>query len=735
MATAALLVLAAQSKAPAQPSGEAIDAQATVKSLFEDFLHYSVLGRFDLAETYADALINHADLDPVELLRLSESNERSVDTLLVLIKNSTISDSAARVLQAINAGEHLQRKNNDRILTNIEKLGGPPQTEYNATKRLQDSGEYAIPWMIHALRDPDRKNVWTRLVRALPKIGKPAVNPLVEALATREDSIAQTVIRTLGELGYNQAAPYLLTIADDDAAPPERRNAAAEAISQIRTRRGPVSDATAADGFVTLAEQFYEERGSVRPDPRLNEANVWYWDEANQFLDAVPVPRGIFGPVMAMRCCERALKLDPQHADAIALWLAANIRREARLGMDVESGDATETRIPDPTRPDDFPRALYFTSAAGARYAHLALRRGVTDGDAPVALGAITGLRQVAGSPALLGAEDYKQAFVDALRFPDLVVRTRAALALGNALPRDGFRGSEFVTGILGDALLQTGHRNILVVDADPTNQIRIMNELRNVDTNVIGSERILDGIERAEHEFAGFFSAVFLSTSVVGPAPAASIASIRERSQIAATPILLLVQPEHEAIVAAIIENDTGTQSVSAAAERAELEQTLADLTARVGRTPLPPDRALAMAIESAQVLERVARDGRTAFDPLAAEPALRQSINSSNEDLRIASIRVLALLSTPASQQSIAALALDTEESESMRIPAFSGLSESAKRFGNSLNPAQVDALLDISMNEPDLRLRTAASHALGALNLAADKANQTILRFHRG
>ncbi len=732
LATAPMVT--AQTSPPA--AGDAGSAQRLpIEALFNDFLHYSVLGRFQLAETFALELLDHPDLDPVELLKLAERNARSMDTLLVIINNSTIARTAARVLEIIHQGEHLQRKDADRIKADIDQLGGPPQTEYNATQRLIDSGEYAIPWMIQTLRDPARQALWSRVIRALPTIGKSALNPLTEALAFDSESIGQTIVFTLGELGYAQAVPYLQAIQSDPNVSPERKAAAVTAIARIQQRGGVRIDADAADGFVRLAEQFYDEHGSVRADPRLGQANVWYWNPTNQFLDAVPVPTRIFGAVMAMRCCERALQLRPRHAGAIALWLAANIRREARLGLDVESGDASEPGETDATRPPDFPRALYFTTAAGPRYAHLALQRALDDSDAAVALGAIAGLQRVAGSSSLIGPDDYDSerisGFAEALKFPDLVVRIRAALALGNALPRSGFRGSELVVPRLANALLQTGRRNILVIDRDADRRSRVMNALRDADTNVIGAADIGPGIERAEHELP-WLSTIFLSAQAE---PTLAVRTIRERYEYETTPIVLLVQRDQALAVERILEADTGVAAVDTHASAELLADAIADVSARVGQTPLGPDRALAIALQAAATLQRIAIDGRTVFDPARAQAALIDSLASTSQDLQIAAIGVLSLLPRGAAQRAIAGVALDGHQPESLRLAAFEGLSESAKRFANQLPGDQTDQLLRIAMDEPNLRLRTAASHALGALNLAADKANQTILKFHRG
>ncbi len=725
------LMLVSNITATAQRQGAGREAEApSVDALFADFLHYSVLGRFALAETNALQLLEHPDLDPVALLHLSEKHARSMDTLLILIRNSSISDSASRVLAKIYEGEQLQRKDADRIRANIEKLGGAPQMAYNATQRLADSGEYAVPWMIHALRDPAMKALVPRVIRAIPKIGKPAVNPLVEALAVQDDSIRQTLVFALGELGYAQAIPYLQELSFDESMPPGSRAAAALAIERIEDRGGYRLRASAADGFVILAEQFYESHGSVRADPRLAEANAWYWNATNQFVDAVSVPRKIFGPVMAMRCCERALVLEPVHDGAIALWLAANIRRESALGMDVESDDASEVGGTDPTRPPAFPRARYFTSTAGAQYAHMALRRAVKDRDAAVALGAIAGLRDVAGAASLIGSGDDQQAIAEALKFPDPVVRIRAALAIADALPRSGFRGSDLVVPVLAGALLQTGRRNLLVISPDQDQLNALLSDVRDADTNVIGASRLATGLERAARELESL-DGVFLSTA---GDPARSVASIRERYEIASTPIVLLVPADQQAGVDEILDADPGVAAIDASAGRDLLLERLVQASARLGRSPLTPDRAQSLALESAHALLRITAVKQTSIDPRAAEPALVTTLGASDDALRVAAVDVLARLSSASAQRAIAGVALDPDQPQAFRIPALRGLAGSAKRFGNQLESAQVDALMDAAMNEPDLSLRTTASHALGALNLAATKARETILRYQR-
>ena len=120
----------------------------------------------------------------------------------------------------LELGEQERRQDSERIRYNIDELlVGNPQQEFFAIKHLSDSGEYAIPQMIQTLLDPAKRDVQPRVIRALPRIGKAAVNPLVVALKVRDENVRQHIIRALGEIGPSarDAVPLLCALLDDDS--------------------------------------------------------------------------------------------------------------------------------------------------------------------------------------------------------------------------------------------------------------------------------------------------------------------------------------------------------------------------------------------------------------------------------------------------------------------------------------------------------------------------------------
>ncbi len=718
----------------AEPASVIVPSDATPESLFTDFLHYARLGRFTAADAYAKALLAHPELEPQQLIDLASRDKKSIDTLLILIRNSTIAESASRVLDLLQRGEHIRRQDLERIETAIDLLAGDPQQEHFGRERLADSGEYAVPIVLQALLDPSRSTVWPRLVKALPKIGKPAVNPLVMALAVNNSNIRLRIIESLGEIGYAQAIPYLLKLMVNENTPNDTKDAAARAITRIEERSGRTYPGTPDDHFFRLAERYYNEDDAVRADPRLAEANAWYWDAKAQALHRVVVAERIFGPLMAMRCAEEAIQLRPDHADSIALWLAANVRREARLGMNVESGDAGEQGKPDPTRPVDFPRALYFSQAAGPRYLHRMLARAVNDQDSSVALGAIEALRTTAGPASLVGQEDLKQPLVQALQFPDQVVRIRAALALGAALPKSPFTGSQNVVPVLSSALAQTGREQVLVVDSDEANLNRIAGTVRAQGMDAIAERSFFRGMERVRTEFQ-LLSLVLISTDTNEPDLRTALGLIRGEFAYSKAPIIVLVKPKQAATgddakaafpLVESMDASSAEQTVGAALTRAR---------ERTGQTSLAPDVAMLMALQAAETLRSIALDGNTVYDFGGAVPALIGALASTDERLQVTAASVLALAGTPTAQRSVAHVALDEGNSETLRVAVFRSLAESARNHGNTLEESQVGDLVRVSRDEKNLTLRTAASQALGAINLANNRASEIIRSYHSG
>ena len=416
-------------------------AQTTTEH-WDDFLHYTVIGRFDLAKGHAQALLQ-SNPDPEKLLELSQENPQGYQ-ILVRAKETApdaeLADLCGRVIAVIEKGRFIRRSSPAIIAEEVRRLSGTERGWFIAVRRLRDAGEYSIPFMLDALADPTRENEWPDIVRALPQIGRGAIRPLGAALQTDNVTVKSEIITALGKIGYPQGQPYLKYVIENDESD-DLRDDARKALSRINPDSLQVP---AAELFYQLGGKYYYHAESLAPTEDVSFANVWFWDADTGKLTREEVDDDYFNELMAMRCCEWALRADAGYGPAIGLWLASFFKAES----------AGVEKMPDyfGARHAD---ALVYATTAGVEYLHQALARAVTDKNAYVALGVIEALGTTAGEKSLLYKLGPSQPLLQSLSFPDRMVRYSAAIAIGMAGPTEPFAESPLVTTNLAEALGQ----------------------------------------------------------------------------------------------------------------------------------------------------------------------------------------------------------------------------------------------------------------------------------------
>jgi hypothetical protein len=229
--------------------------------------------------------------------------------------------------------------------------------------------------------------------------------------------------------------------------------------------------------------------------------------------------------------------------------------------------------------------------------------------------------------------------------------------------------------------------------------------------------------------------SGVFLSTDLTEPGLAVALEKLRSEFTYTKTPVVVLTKPRQTVMAEDLARADSLVEIVDAAAADAALEAALERARGRAGHAPLSGEMALDLALRAADTLRRIAVDGRTVYDASMATPSLISALSASDERLQITAALVLALTPLPAAQRAIAHVALDSNNSKSLRVAAFGSLAESAKNNGNLLEEGQVSALVTIAKEDADLTIRTAASQTIGAVNLSNNKASEIIRTYYGG
>lgn len=713
-----------------------IEAGRRQKALAEDGWHFAAIGRFKYADANFKAL-DESNPDPVALLELARQNPNRHAILIKLLTNTDVGPSARRFLEILGHGEEQLRMDPHEIAANIEKLAGPTRMAFNAANRLKESGEYAIPHLIEALQDANRKSLHPFIIQVIPQIGRAGLNPLCIALGISDEVTKKVIIDSLARIAYRQAAPYLAKVADDSNASADIRSAARQAMSALSA-----GTANGAALFYELADNYYKNIDSLKADPRRDTANVWYLRDNK--LRYVEVPTAPWNDIMAMRCCEEALLASPDLTQATALWIAANFQREAKLGLDVESDRADELAAKDSTRPENYPRAIYFARAAGPQYNHMVLARAYQDRDPGVALGAIAALSETAGEPSLVGMEDLKQPLVQTLSFPNRQVRIKAALALGRALPRTSFPGCENVIPVLAEALSQSQRQAALVVDPDSKTANAFQAVLRASGFDCAVGTDLNNAREHGRKQNISSYDLILISSDAQQPDVASAVQSLRADLLTAATPILIITKEGQMRQANSVARVNNGVEillaDVTELGDPAKITEQVMQRVTRasqaLGMTGLSKDLSLQLALQATHVLRLIGESRTPVYNFLGSVPALLTALNSPTESLRVQSAHALALAKSAEAQTALCESALNAERGQEERVAFFGSLAESGRHNGNLLGKNElVQRLIDFTKSESNLILRAAASKALGALDLPSNQASEIIRGQYNG
>ena len=413
---------------------------------WNDYLHYTKIGRLDLAAGYAQALLDDQP-EPVELLALSEANLNGYAILIKVIDSAPqarLTELSKEILVLIERGRFIRRTEPRIIVAEVKRLSTTQRGRLAAIKRLKDAGEYTIMYMLDAIADDSRADELANILWALPKIGRDAIRPLAAGLQTTNIAVKAEIIKAMGQIGYPQSLAYLKYVIENDGSS-ELRSFAKKSIAQIDPAAAKLP---AARMFYKLAEDYYYHAESLTPAEDADFANVWFWDTESERLASEKVDKDYFYELMSMRACEWALKADPAFGKAIGLWLAAFLKAES-----------TGIAMPNYFGPGHAD-ALVYATTAGPEYLHQALARAVRDKNAYVALGSIEALATIVGEKSLLYRIGPAQPLAKALSFDDRAVRYSAAIAIASANPTEDFAESKLVIKNLAEALGQNTQKN-----------------------------------------------------------------------------------------------------------------------------------------------------------------------------------------------------------------------------------------------------------------------------------
>jgi hypothetical protein len=702
--------------APAAAPAAAPDA-AHVK-LADDVLFYSLVNNTKMAKESADVLLEKK-LAPKSLLEAFQAAADGRDFRNIIVQDlrrPELKESLAKLLEVVDQGFRDVARNSLNIRQDIERLNGGPRPYQNAKDRLTAAGQYAVPLYLQYLQDNSRKDLHPYILRVLGEIGRPLLTPLIEQLQVADPVLRVQLINVIGQIAYPQALPALRALESDAAMSDQVKQACRNAIMLI-DGSGRAAKLTPAELYLAGGENYYHKKASYLPPLPEEKTNpVWYYDATLKNVKAVQVPTEIWNRVMALRMAESTIKMDPNNAAAISLWLAANLQREIQL----PAGATDDSKSP---LAQD---AAFYANAFGQAYLNPVLARALDDHDAALALRAIAALETTGTVSGLVSGTDAP--LVRALANADRAVRFTAAFALARANPLTPFPSSFRVVPIMAEAVSNSASPSVLLIVTDDDMRNAVTEALRNSDAHytVYAGRSITAALEQARRAPA-------LDVVIIPEGKdVESIATLgRTDYRLSNVPVLVAAKTADLATIKNKYAPQKGYGVIDSHADEASITAALAAARADLGIVTGTPEQATAYSLTALKLLDLLAADHRSIYPLNEAVTTLCDALKDKRPDVAAGAATVLGHLNSPDGQRALATVAV-LDNDTALRVGFFENLAENAKRTGNILDASQVKAIIVlINAPETDGKIRAAAAKALGALNLPSNQARDLILQ----
>lgn len=691
---------------PTEP-GQLADAQ-----LVRDFIYFIQIDAYEVAADYG-----------AEILRRGYGGERFVGIVSETREQERFADSIARARRVIQdpglrriaedidllyeTGRREQARNPKEIARNIEMLTGPQRGRILARDRLTFAGEYAVPQLFEAYMQSEDPILRAQTRTVLRDLGRQAVVPLAVALPELGPDRQALLVGLLREVRHEAWLPFVYELHQSTQSD-RVRQACEGAIREMLGGNMPSGDVATA--FYELAERYYDEARVVTSFPDEDFQLYWTFGAGGRLIPEA-VRTEVYHELMAMRFSSRSLRHRTENNESLPLWVASNLKRE------LETPDGFETEL----YPAERPEAMYYAVALGNENAQWVLGRALDRRDTRLARRAIEAVEATAGSlamrsPVTIAGSQDRRPLLEALRYPNRRVQYEAAVALAASQPTVNFDGAERVVPILASAVLDASRRIAVVVSFDDERGGAVRRFMEGRGYEVVEGRSVADLRDRL---------ATLPGVDVVMlEYPAAELMAMVERIRadqaMGAAPILVTGRGEAFADLRQRLDRDPAITARSSAITEQQLAEALDDLLDTASGGPITQREAETYASSALEQLRDLAISANPVLDVADAALPLMTALNRTSGRTRFSVAEVLSRVNQSRVQTALMESALGSEGIE--RIELLNYTAASARRYGNMLNPAQVDVLVSVVRDADGIEGQAAAA-LMGSLGLPGD------------
>jgi CheY-like chemotaxis protein len=691
----------------ASPASAAVNADDRGEALqwLDNFVHYTLVARPQLAESYARQLLD-SGISDADLVLLLDEGRVTMERFDAAMSRAQfvpeLEDIAAELAIRMEQGRMDLARDGDRIEEAVQMLIGTQRQRILAERRLREAGEYAVPELLRQVVEGRDHRIRRASETMLRQVGRLAVTPLSVAVKELGDPAAQrTVCDILGDIGYPHALPYLVELSRDGSIATPVREAANRAIRRLNV---PGVGDSMPELYNWLARQYYNDAASLIAYPDEQTNNIWRYDE---FIGLTPVAvrTEIFGRVMAMRKASHALGYDPNNREALSLFVAANLKRE----NDLPAG-AT-----DPIYGDQPYTPAFYATVFGTQTCMDVLAIALDSRDTPLVRDAIAALAKTTGGANLFAGEFGRQPLLEAMRYPDRRVQYDTALVLARALPEQSFGGDYAVVPQLASAVRTGGRLFAAIAADDEENRQVIGRRLEQLGFEIVGAAGRLDALR----PLLDAATAVDLVVVRMGTADASMqmVQQLRTVPRTSVAPIMVKAEALDMPTLRLEFRGRTSIGVMRPGLDDTFFRNAIDELMDRASGGRMTEAEAEAYAIESLDALRDIAISRSSVYSIHDAERALLDALASRHGGTRLLVADILALTDSARAQVALTDAALDGDGHE--QIELLNRAAQSVKRFGNRLEQRHIDGLLDLVVTSSgDTAEAAAVLH--GAMNL---------------
>ena len=689
------VVLAVQGSSPQSPP-ELLEATEILLNL----------GRFDLAQQYLDQLLQ-AKINDEGLAAL----QRQFGSALFyrFLREPQLGPSGIQFANTVLRAAHRISRDSGRIERLISQLEDPAvEVRQTAIADLQQTETAAIGPLLKVMIDPERVSIHQPARQILRSLGKPATDPLLAVLESRDPDFYPIVIELLGDQGAPHAAESLLQLAVGSGVEPSWQQTARQSLLKIF---GVIPRRWEAALFLRRRIDHYWSGQSPSAPDHENLVRVWHWDQQKQQLTSAKVTSEMAAVSRAARLSGDLQALNPEDLETGRLHLMTYLAASKLVGG-----------INQPLSKQVIEKAHSF----GLNMSEWVLTEALRTNRPAAATAALEVLGQMGQADLLRSASASPRSVVLALDHQDRRVRFAAAGAIMNIDLRNAYPGSSSLVKTLAYFVGATGGRQALVgfPNAERAGDLAGSLQLQGFETEVAHTSNKLFQLATRLPDC----EIILLSDALARPAASELIQTLRRDARTAEIPVGLMARWDNLAYVREIAAGDALTLAIPELHTPSGTQAYVAELLSLRSSSVVSPQERTQHAQMALSWLTNIVEQPAdySFYDVLRWQHPIESAIYKP--ELSAQASKLLGLLGSPSNQRVLVSFASQPTWPLALRQAAADGLRLAVHRRGILLTKHEILQQYDHYNHSRDLDRSTQA--VLGSILDTLETPRQTRL-----